>query len=168
MPGRIQVLTSFFAAAQLLSAGCSTGDKTASPGGPKEGPPENIEVIEEFWPGGMLRLRREVLRSPEGTEVDHGKYTRWHTNGQKEYEATFVHGKKHGTATFWHENGRKWIEENYADGRKHGVRRIWDDTGKRRKEENFANGKPHGTWTTWRDNGEIGWQQSFNHGVPQP
>ena len=43
----------------------------------------------------------------------HGLWTRWHKNGQKEWEANYKDGKEHGLWTSWYENGQKRSEKNY-------------------------------------------------------
>ena len=128
---------------------------------------EKPDVVEQYWPEGQLQLRKQVLRKPDGTLVNHGTYTRWYNNGRKEYEAFLVRGKKHGTTTRWHKNGRKWSEQHYVNGQKHGASYIWDENGVKRKEEHHFHGRPHGTWTTWDGKGKIKWQGSFDRGVPQ-
>ena len=129
---------------------------------------EKIQTLEEYWPDGALRLRRQALRTSDGTLVNHGTYVRWHDNGQKEYEAVFVHGKKHGIATTWHKNGRIWREEHYRDGQRHGVSSTWDENGIKRKEEKHFDGKPHGTWTVWDKKGRIKTKGYYEHGSPKP
>ncbi len=151
-----------------LLTGCVQGNREAPPDSRGEGPAENVELVAEYWPNGQLRLRKQVLRDADGTLIDHGSYTRWHDNGQTEYEAVFVHGQKHGLVTRWHQNGRTWMEERYEHGKKHGATFVWDEAGRKRKEENYFNGKPHGTWTVWDAGGRIKWQGSFEHGMPKP
>ena len=151
-----------------LPAGCTQADRKAPPDRTAAETAENIETIEEHWPNGELRLRKEVLIDADGTPVEHGAYARWYDNGRKEYEVTFVHGKKHGVATRWHKNGRKWLEEHYRHGQKHGLTRAWDEDGALRKEERYADGKPHGVWAIWDKRGRIRWQQRYLHGTPQP
>jgi hypothetical protein len=131
-------------------------------------PAQDIETIEQLWPDGTLRLRKQVLRQPDGTLLNHGTYVRWHENGREECRTHFRRGKKHGTSTLSHRNGKKWIEEHHDEGIRHGRRTVWDETGVKRQEEHFLKGKPHGTWTTWRADGEIAWKQSFEHGKPLP
>lgn len=164
MPRNTPVVFAIIATLLSLPTGCvrSAGKVSVS------GLTENVETVEQHWPDGTLRLRKKVLSASDGNVVNHGTYVRWHDHGSKEFEVSYILGKKEGTATFWHKNGRKWIEEHYVAGQRHGVRRVWDESGRQRKEEQFANGKPHGTWTTWRENGEIQWQQSFEHGVLRP
>jgi hypothetical protein len=128
----------------------------------------NSEILEEHWPDGTLRLRREVIREPDGTIVNNGLYTRWHTNGQKEYEAHFVNGRKNGTTYRWHRNGQLWMEENYDHGKKEGASTTWDDKGRKRKIERYTAGKPDGVWTVWDADGEVEWQTEFDHGRPVP
>ncbi|MEE8386221.1 MAG: hypothetical protein V3S01_09905 [Dehalococcoidia bacterium] len=148
----------------LLPTGCTDQARKTSLDGSAEG----AQIVEQHWPGGRLRLRKEVLRNPDGTVVDHGRYTRWHENGAKEYETTFVRGKKHGTATRWHMNGRKWIEEHYLNGKRHGAGCSWDASGRKRKEEHHLNGRPHGTWTVWNAAGKVKSRQHFDAGTPKP
>ena len=163
MPGDTRSVLTIFAALLLLPAGCMKSAEKVS----LSRSTENEDVVEQFWPDGKLRLRKEVLRKPGGTLVNHGAYVRWHDNGRKDCKLTFIRGKKHGSATLWHKNGQKWIEEHYIEGKKHGVRRVWDENGRNRKEEGWANGIPHGIWTTWKESGEIEWQQTFDQGAPQ-
>jgi antitoxin component YwqK of YwqJK toxin-antitoxin module len=147
-----------------LSAGCSH----TAPQPSADAPPDKTQTVEQYWPNGGLQLRREVLRAADGTLIDHGTYTRWHNNGRKEYEATFVQGKIHGVETTWHKNGQAWTETHYVDGQKHGARCIWNADGVKIKEEHYHDGKPHGTWTVWNNSGKIKAQQTYEHGQPKP
>ena len=148
-----------------LSGGCRHGDKKVSS---KPLVEEEVKTVEEHWPDGTIRLRKHVMRKPDGTLANHGPYTRWYNHGAKEYEAVFVHGEKHGIAGLWHQNGRKWTEGHYVHGQRHGGRYVWDESGLKRKEEHYADGKPHGTWTVWDKHGKIKWQGGYDHGVPRP
>jgi len=125
----------------------------------------NVETIEEYWPNGQLRLRKQVLALEDGTVVDHGTFLRWHDNGKKEYEAVFVKGRKEGTTIRYHKNGRKATEEEYSDGKRDGRCVDWNDSGAMVKEEHWKNGKPHGTWTVWED-GKVKWSHTYDHGRP--
>jgi len=113
----------------FLPPGCAQTDRKAPP--PRG--VDRVETVEEHWPDGRLRLRREVLRTADGTLLDHGTYTRWHDNGQQEYQATFIEGQIHGVATRWHRNGQIWTEQHFAHGQRHGPRYTWDEAGRKRK-----------------------------------
>ena len=146
-----------------LLAGCRAPAREAQPGISSA----RTDVVEERWPNGVWRLRKEVLRNPDGTTVDQGAHTRWYDNGQVEYQATFVHGQVDGVATSYHRNGQKAIEQHFANGVRQGPRYNWDDQGRLRKEEHFVDDKPDGTWTAWDAEGKIEGQQHFEHGAPK-
>lgn len=121
-------------------------------------------VVEETWPDGRLKLRKEVRVRADGTVVDNGSYTTWYPSGQEQYQGTLVDGRWDGVARSWHDNGQLAIEEHFRNGLREGPRRTWDREGRLRKEEHWANDQPDGVWTTWRDNGEIRSRQEFNAG----
>jgi antitoxin component YwqK of YwqJK toxin-antitoxin module len=151
-------------ALSCLLAGCRHADRSP----PAARPAEQVQTIEQHWPNGELRLRKQVLETPDGGLVNHGAYTRWHDNGRKEYEAVYVDGKLEGVETTWHKNGRKWIEAHYVGGHNHGPRYIWNKDGTKVKEEHYVNGKPHGTWTSWNSSGRIRSQQTFEDDAAKP
>ena len=148
----------------FVLAGCQPGATRVSAARPAE----DVEVVEQFWPNGTLRLRKHVLRMPDGTLVEHGTYTQWHVSGEKEYEATYIRGALHGVETAWHKNGRQRTEQHYVHGQRHGPRYDWDPEGRKRKEEHYFDDRPHGTWTVWKPDGQIKWQGRFEHGPPLP
>jgi antitoxin component YwqK of YwqJK toxin-antitoxin module len=128
-------------------------------------PLEDVETVEEYWPNGQLRLRKQVLRLEDGTVVEHGTFERWHDNGEKEYEAVFVKGRKEGTTIRYHKNGRKATEQEFSNGKRHGLSITWNDSGAMVKQEQWENGEPHGTWTIW-DDGKVKWSHTYDHGKP--
>lgn len=162
MFGKTLVVCAILTAVVLLPAGCHHGAKLAT----ADRCVQKAEVIEERWPDGELRLRKQMRRNEDGELVNHGTYKRWYDNGQQEYQATFVDGKIHGLAVRWHRSGRKWIEEHFADGTPHGSRRIWDENGVKRKEEHHVHGEPRGTWTVWDKHGKVKIQRNFGADKP--
>jgi hypothetical protein len=147
-----------------MPPGCSQGTSEVRTGADSE----PVQVVEEHWPDGTLRVRKQVLRQDDGSLVEQGTFTRWFASGQKEYEATFARGVLDGVETRWHENGTKATEAHYVNGLRDGTRRVWDANGMLRKEEHFVDDQPDGTWTVWDGEGEIEAQIRFDHGVPQP
>ena len=117
-------------------------------------------VIKEHWPNGRLRLSKQVLQNDDGSTMNHGKYERWYNNGNREYEAVFVLGKKEGTTVRYHRNGIKANQQEYHNGQRHGRSVSWDPSGVIVKEENWNEGKPCGVWTVWED-GKVKWRHTF-------
>lgn len=152
------------AAVLSLPAGCTQSEQNA----PAIRPAENVQVVEEYWPDGKPRLRKQVRPNADGTLVDHGTCTQWHPNGQKQYEATYIDGQLDGIETSWHQNGQKWTEQHYVRGKRHGVRHSWDENGRMNSEEFYVDDKPDGTWTVWDSSGRVKWQGSFDRGTPLP
>jgi antitoxin component YwqK of YwqJK toxin-antitoxin module len=130
-------------------------------------PTPRHETVEEHWPDGKLRERKQVLRLEDGTTVDDGPFERWYNDGTKEYEAVFVRGKKEGTTVRYHRNGKVASRQQYRDGVRNGPSVSWNDKGEKVKEENWADGRPDGTWTVWED-GKVAWTHRFVHGDPDP
>lgn len=128
---------------------------------------EALRTVEEYWPNGQLRLRKQVVLLGDGSTVDHGRYERWYSEGVKEYEAVFAMGKKDGTTVRYHRNGRIASRQSYRDGVRDGPSISWSPTGEKVKEEHWADGRPHGTWTVWKD-GAVEWTHTFDHGDPTP
>jgi len=146
-----------------LAAACASPARVRS-----DSPPApRHEIVEEHWPDGTLRERRQVIRLADGTTVDDGPFERWYIDGTKEYEAVFVRGKKEGTTLRYHRNGRIASREAYHDGTRNGPSVSWNDKGEKVKEEYWADGRPDGTWTVWED-GRVAWTHTFAHGDPDP
>jgi hypothetical protein len=114
-----------------------------------------LVAVREDWPSGQPFVRATMLRKPDGTLVEHGTYARWYDSGQKEYEATYDHGKLEGLESAWHRNGQQYSEQWYHAGLRHGQRRTWDDQGRLRSEEHYADDRPTGVWRVWDEQGRL-------------
>jgi hypothetical protein len=139
----------------------------AAPAAPPVPAAPGHDVVEQRWPDGTLRERRQVLVLPSGETIDDGPFRRWFVDGTLEYEAVFVLGKKEGTTVRYHRNGRVASRERYREGKRDGPSLSWNDSGEKVKEERWAAGLPHGTWTVWED-GRVAWTHTFVHGDPDP
>lgn len=62
---------------------------------------------QENYPDGRLRARWSASVGTNGRYLLTGKETTFYENGRKEYEATYVNGRKTGTETFWSPEGVK-------------------------------------------------------------
>jgi len=148
-----------------LSA-CNTAQRRTPASAPAPQVEARVQVIEQYWANGQLKVRREVLRRPDGSLVDHGSFIEWYDNGQKRYEAAYEHGRLHGVETQWHRNGQKSTEQHYRHGLRHGPRYVWDENGTKRKEEHFCDDRPCGAWTVWDKDGRIKMQMDLERAEP--
>ncbi len=109
---------------------------------PKPAPPAT-ELIEESYPDGKPKLRREVKRDKDGI-VNHGSFQRWYDNGVLEWEGRFVDGQPDGRHTKHFRNGNLKDETDYALGRRSGKHIEYFDLGGVKLLQNFKDGELDG------------------------
>ena len=170
---RVEIQLAAVSAVLALTAGCLRQGESRLDAAPALGRAVQtcaVEAVEEHWPDGHLRLRKEVYRQADGSTVNHGRYQRWYPDGQAEYKCAFEHGRKHGVTTMWHRNGQVWTQDHHVHGVRDGVFRTWDDQGRLRKEEHYCDGLPCGTWTVWNGEGKVKIQveKGGDSGADQP
>ncbi len=60
------------------------------------------------------------LKEYDGSNTQHGMYTRWYPDGTKAEEVEFNNGRKNGLYTDWYENGQQKLQfrfrNNILDG----------------------------------------------------
>ena len=142
-PGDRQVLTEVSTPADARTEARTVPAESKEPGKP-------IEVIEERWPDGNLKVRREVRRDEEGNAIPHGTTVTWWEDGQKKTELSFVDGVKHGPRIAWYRNGQMWSEGTYDHGEPSGTWTLWySDDAVQRVWHYDANGAYHGMFEDW-------------------
>jgi len=151
-----------------------------------------VEIREEYFPDGTVRVRAEGRLDDDGEFIVHGMLTNYWENGQKKSEVSYVQGFMHGPRTAWYESGQIWSlgrnvdgaaegtwSEWYPDGRKaremnfqhgayQGAYTEWHDNGQKRREVEFVKGKKQGLETFWDEEGNVLGQTEYVDGVPQP
>lgn len=68
-----------------------------------------------------------------------GRAIKYHENGQKWTEVSFIVGKKHGLVTTWYENGQKSSQGIYSFGDREGIWVWWTESGDITEESCFRN-----------------------------
>jgi len=151
-----------------------------------------VETLEEKWPDGKIKSRRQVVRDKEGNAIPHGLTTQMWESGEKKLEITFQCGVKHGPRLAWHRDGKQWSvgqyvngkddgtwTEWYADGTKAqeftlhlgawvGAHIRWHTNGKKRSEIHYQNGLRQGPLLFWNEEGDLIARVDFVDGVEQP
>ena len=87
---------------------------------------------------------REHIYTCDGCDQWHGRCMIWHSSGNKEYDATYEHGKRTGTATWWHSNGQLQSETTHAAPADISLLATWDELGRINRIINILDGKRHG------------------------
>jgi antitoxin component YwqK of YwqJK toxin-antitoxin module len=107
------------------------------------GPGQTLDVVEVRDERGELTLRRGVLRDADGM-VNHGRFQRWHPNGQLAEDGHYLAGQRHGRYTVIAETGMKETEIEYRRGVKHGEALSWGPMGAFKERAHFRDGVLHG------------------------
>lgn len=103
---------------------------------------DSARVVEEYWPGGSLHMRRSVITNWRGEEINHGPLEVWYENGQRRSLGHWKHGLKHGPFTYWHENGQKKMELTNVNGRAQGRVLEWTADGQLIRNDEWRDGRP--------------------------
>lgn len=74
-----------------------------------------IETKEEFWPGGAIKARFQVLRRADDSSVRHGVYESFHPNGRAAQQGRYQYGEPVGTWVRWDDSGQVAFEGAPAD-----------------------------------------------------
>jgi antitoxin component YwqK of YwqJK toxin-antitoxin module len=140
--------------ASLLSACRREGDQA---------PPENVEVREARYDNGQIKERVEVVQTPSGSYERHGKFTFYHSNGQKQEEGSFAKDELSGEWMAWHENGKVRSKGKYENGERVGEFIDYGDDGVMQAKGTYNGGKQDGEFVKYDPNGaptlKLTWSQ---------
>jgi antitoxin component YwqK of YwqJK toxin-antitoxin module len=144
-------------------------------------PPEPLETITERYPGGSVKLQREMTLDAGGNYVNHGAYTEYDARGAVVRTGQFRQGKLVGPWTWVFRAGEAGLfsgsldaqfqgpfvsEANFVDGKLHGPWTIADRDGQHVIEWGFDHGQRHGK-SLWRHpNGQTRREVTYDRGKP--
>ncbi len=146
-------------------AGCHGPGKERAKAAPE--PKHELEVKEEFFPGGRLADRIEGYVDEEGEFVFHGEHATWYDTGQKRMEMHYVDGFAHGPRLTWYETGQIWARGAYKNGREDGTWTAWYASGFRHREWHMIEGSWQGMYTEFHVNGEKRFEAEYISGKKQ-
>jgi uncharacterized protein len=121
--------------------------------------PDNVEMIQERFANGNIRIQRYVTQDAEGNYINHGPWVEYNQAGKKVGQGEFRYGKRHGKWTrFFAANEGKIFEGplykqfqapftsvvHLADGQLHGTWTIYDARQLKCSEWEFEDGHRHG------------------------
>jgi len=128
---------------------------------------DRIEVREEYFPDGSVKLRTEGRLGSDGEFIAHGAHTLYWENGQKRYEEHYVQGMRHGPRSAWYESGQIRSQGQYINDREDGAWTEWYPSGRKMQELHFDHGSFHGTFIEWWPNGQMRRQLEWIKGKKQ-
>ena len=110
--------------------------------------------IEDFYLSGAKEMDA-VARNFRGQLDEIGLRTNYWENGQPSLRVDKVDGKRNGRITRWHANGLKSSEGSYVMGLEDGVWRWWTDGAAEIRTAEYRSGKPVGVWTWSHSDGAL-------------
>jgi len=123
-----------------------------------------VLASEEKYPGGEIKAKWSGRKQPDGRYVLHGRQTFWFDNGRKQWEVSFVDGRKVGIETLWDREGRKiWTWDHQDDGTSLWVQ-FWPN-GQKKHESSWRDGRCEGTAKHWDKRGTLRGQFEFRDGI---
>lgn len=123
-------------------------------------PVGDVEVVEDHWDDGTVRVRRQVRRDGEGF-VNHGLYQRFFKTGVVQEEGPYRDGLRVGLHTVYYLSGQRKTETPYVDGREHGLRKTYVALGPLVREEPFERGLLHGVVREYFTSGALQKEETF-------
>ena len=87
--------------------------------------------------------------------VRHGATIKWHEDGSREVQVSYLLGEKNGVAISWYPGGVfKRSQVTFQQGRKIGKDVEWYKNGALKRDTPYQNGVPHGRSLVWYENGD--------------
>ena len=116
------------------------------------------EII-TYWSNGIVN---EKYLTKFG-EI-HGKYQKWHPNGQLCIETNYVEGVQKGLKRIWYETGQKRFEGYIENNQYVGDYKIWYKNGQLREEKEVKDGEIYGIQKYWFSDGKLAYKKICKEG----
>ena len=139
-----------------------------------------VELIQERYPDGAIKIERQMTLDRDGNYVHHGSWKMFSTDGDVIAEGQYHFGQRVGMWTRWH--GKKdgifnevpynqfkapfMSQANFTNGVMDGEWLIVDADQRKCQQISLKMGERHGMAITWMTNCKIFRQAAYDHGTP--
>lgn len=120
----------------------------------------SVEVVEEFWSDGTVKLRYTV----DDAGRRHGSYEEFRADGTPQVKARYAKDQLDGAYTSFHANGEKAVSAKYRRGALDGEYVERNEDGEVRVQATYKGGLLHGTRSVESDDGLTS-SQTWKEGV---
>ena len=143
-------------------------------------PRSEIEVVQERYSNGKVKIERETTLDDKGNYVNHGTMKAWDVNGKLVVEGNFNMGKRNGKWTCQYSRDtakhlRRYpynqfkapfvAEVNYVDGTLQSEWTIFDANQTKCSLVSLEDGKRHGPVIDWLPSGDVYRQSNYEEGL---
>ncbi len=140
---------------------------------------EGLEVVEERYPTGQVRVQRQMTQDAEGNYVPHGVWREFDVKGRLIVEGRYNMSERQGpwrrfyrgdeapifqTSPFKEFTGPFISQVSFHEGQMNGKWIITDARQRKASEIEFSEGQRHGKATFYYPNGVIMTQANYDHG----
>jgi hypothetical protein len=122
-----------------------------------------VNIYDEKYADGQLRLIYHTGRGDDDRILLHGKETWYYPDGKKQYEVTYHLGRKVGLESYWNLKEVKiWEWEHQKNGRSQWTQ--WWANGTKKAESNWIGKVCNGPAKTWDYQGNLNTDVVFKNG----
>lgn len=101
-------------------------------------PDAKVELIQERYPSGAVKIAREMAQDDEGNFINHGSWKMWDERGRVKLEGSYELNQPHG----------EWVQIHYEDAPHFMQQAPYRQfTAPITSRANFERGRLHGDWT---------------------
>ncbi|NUQ65496.1 MAG: hypothetical protein HUU20_23760 [Pirellulales bacterium] len=143
-------------------------------------PKAAVEVVQERYPSGKMKVRREVTLDSNGSYILHGEWSMWNEMGNQIATGKYRNNQRQGRWTRSHSGSDCELfsempykeftapfisQADFEDGRLHGKWTISDSQGRKISEAEYAKGVLHGLYTLYYPSGQVMREAVFRNGL---
>lgn len=143
-------------------------------------PRSEIEIVQERYSNGKVKIERETTLDDKGNYVNHGAMKMWDTNGKLVVEGNFNMGRRNGQWSCWYSRDiSKFMQRhpfnqfkapfvaqvNFVDGTLQSEWTILDSNQTKCSLVSLKDGKRHGPVIVWLPSGDVYRQSNYENGL---
>lgn len=111
-------------------------------------------VVEDYWISGEIQMSGSFVSNTK-KKSKNGKFIWYHKNGSKDWEVTYVKGKKHGVQKEWYGLDSLLCIQHFKEGKLDGESLWYYESGKLNEQIFYKEDVSIDVATTWFENGTI-------------
>lgn len=115
----------------------------------------DVKTVDEKWPDGSLKVRREMIDDVRGRPVQNGLETHYYSGGAKQSETTYRFGVPDGPWREYYMSGKVKAEGAIHRGQKDGLETTYTEAGDKSSQVTYQEGKRNGKTTKWQGGRKI-------------
>ncbi len=113
--------------------------------------PVPFNIASSNWNENKIEYQPTTSTQP----VKHGLSVMFYSNGQRESEGNYDHGRRSGTFAWWYPNGQQKTVGEYRNDVEESNWTWWHENGMKQASGLFVEGKKKDEWSLWNEQGKL-------------